>query len=51
MWILLLAFHAATFSVVVDSEQACMEHILIKRDHWQATCPDVVATCLKAYDI
>lgn len=50
MWILLLLFHAATFSIVLDSPDACLTWVEVNRPYWVATHQDVTAACLPTID-
>ena len=46
MWILMIAFASANFSVVVDNEDGCMDFMRANAAYWSGTDQHPTAVCM-----
>jgi hypothetical protein len=46
MWILIITFATANFTVVVDSQDACVNYMRANSEYWQATGQRPIAICM-----
>ena len=51
MWIILILYATATFTIVVEDEDLCHKVLELNAVHWQASDQHPMAVCLRTYDI
>lgn len=51
MWIILILYATATFTIVVEDEDLCHKVIDLNNAHWQMSGQQGKAVCLRTFDI
>lgn len=50
-WILLIAFQSATFAIVVESRDDCLQYVKSNLDYWQETGQVPQVYCMPTVEV